>query len=154
MSIFRLFIAAAFLALSACATVSTEIVELSPAQKYPAKAPTQVQVLLQKPDRPYVEIAMLESRGESEAAMLNDAREKAAQLGADAVLRTQTLTEFHPPMTVYDPWYDPFFWGYPYRMYPPFYPYGWGSYRVVGGYNTYVLKAVAIKYRDNTSAGQ
>ena len=148
MYIVRLLIAVALLALSACATVNTQVVELTPAQKYPPKSPTEVEVLLQKPTRPYAEIALLESRGDSEAAMLNDARGKAAQLGADAIVRMETLTEYHPPMAVYDPWYDPFFWGYPYRMYPPFYPYPWGSYRVVGGYNTYVLKAVAIKYKN------
>jgi hypothetical protein len=147
MKLFRLFAAAVLLALAAaCSTVSTEVVELNPGQKYP---PTpHVEVFLQKPDRPHVEIALIESRGQSEVEMLNDAREKARQLGADAIVRTQTHTEYHPPYAVYDPWYDPWFWGYRYRPWSPFYPHPWGSYRVVGGYNTYVMKAVAIKYKD------
>ncbi|MGZ8196843.1 MAG: hypothetical protein ACXWVP_00705 [Burkholderiales bacterium] len=144
MNIFRLVFALAILALAGCATVTTHIVELNPARKYPPT--TQVEVLLQKPDRPYIEIALIESSGASEAEMLNDAREKARQLGADAIVRTETLSEFHPPVAVYDPWYDPLYSRWPpYRM-MPLYPHPWGSYRVLGGYYTYVLKAVAIKY--------
>ena len=145
MAMFRLLVTVALFALSACATVNTQIVELTPGQKYPPKSPAEVEVFLQKPNRTYADIALIESRGESEAEMLNDARAKAAQLGADAIIRNQTLAEFHPPVAVYDPWYDPF-WGYPYRRIAPFYPYPWGGYRVVGGYSTYVLKAVAIRY--------
>jgi hypothetical protein len=149
----RILMIVVLLALSACATVNTQVVELASGQKYPPKSPGEVEVFLQKPTRPYSEIALIESRGESEAAMLNDARAKAAQLGADAIIRTETVSEYHPPMTVYDPWYDPFFWGYPYRPIAPFYPHPWGSYRVVGGYSTYVLKAVAIKYSATAPAG-
>jgi hypothetical protein len=145
MKILRILAAAALVALAACSTV-TRVVELNPAQKYPPT--TRVDVFLQKPDRPHVEIALIESRGESEAQMLNDAREKAAELGADAIVRTQVHTEYQPPVAVYDPWYDPWFWGYRYRPWSPFYPHPWGSYRVIGGYNTYVMKAVAIKYTD------
>ncbi len=142
----RVLLAIAVLALAACETVSTRVVELNPAQKHP---PTKhVDVFLQKPDRPHTEIALIESRGQSEVEMLNDARDKAQQLGADAIVRTQTHTEYHPPYAVYDPWYDPWFWGYRYRPFSPFYPHPWSSYRVVGGYHTYVLQAVAIKYRD------
>jgi hypothetical protein len=141
----HLFVAIAVLACAACTSV-TRVVELNPAQKYPPT--THVDVYLQKPDRPHVEIALIESRGESEAQMLNDAREKAAQLGADAIIRTQVHTEYHPPYAVYDPWYDPWFWGYRYHPWSPFYPHPWGGYRVVGGYNSYLMKAVAIKYTD------
>ena len=132
----RVLLAIAVLALAACETVSTRVVELNPAQKY---TPTKhVDVFLQKPDRPHAEIALIESRGQSEAEMLNDARDKAQQLGADAIVRTQTHTEYRPPYAVYDPWYDPWFWGYRYRPWSPFYPHPWGSYRVVGGYHTYL----------------
>jgi hypothetical protein len=130
--------------LAACATVSTEIVELKPGQKYP---PTQfVEVLLQKPARAHVEIALIESRGGSEAAMLNDAREKARALGADALVKLETERLYHQPMAVYDPWYDPFYWGYyPHPAFAPF-PHPWGPYRVVGGGYSYVLKTLAVKY--------
>jgi hypothetical protein len=146
MKMFRVLAAAAMLALAACSTVSTRVVELNPAQKYPPTS--HVDVFLQKPDRAHVEIALIESRGQSEAEMLDDAREKARQLGADAIVRTDTHAEYHPPVAVYDPWYDPWMWGPRYyRPSPFFYPHPWGSYRVVGGYSTYVMKAVAIKYR-------
>jgi len=145
MNVSRLVLAIALLALTAC-TTTTRVVELNPAQKY---APTKhADVLLQKPDRPHVEIALIESRGQSEAEMLNDAREKAQQIGADAIVWTQTHTEYHPPYAVYDPWYDPWFWGYRYRPWSPFYPHPWGSYRVVDGYYTFLMKTVAIKYSD------
>ena len=134
------------LLLAACATVSTRVVEFNPAQRFP---PTQhVEVLLQKPARPHLEIALIESRGDSEAELINDAREKARALGADAIVKIETEREYHPPVAVYDPWYDPFFWGhYRYRPYP-FYPHPWGPYRVVGGGYSYTFKGTAIKYRD------
>jgi hypothetical protein len=136
------------LLLSACASVSTKVVELDPGKKY---SPTQnVEVLLQKPTRAHVEIALIESTGFSEADMLNDAREKARQLGADAIVRLETERAYYPPTAIYDPWYDPFYWGYrPYfygSPYGPYYP--WATYRVVGGYYTYKLNAVAVKYTD------
>ena len=43
MYIFRLFVLVALLALSGCATVSTQVVELSPGQKYPPKSPAEVE---------------------------------------------------------------------------------------------------------------
>ena len=144
MTIIRSLALCTVLALAACATVSTEVVELKPAQKYP---PTQsVEVLLQKPTRPYVEIALIESRGGSEAAMLNDAREKARTLGADALVKLETEREYHEPIPVYDPWYDPYYWGF-YRnpAFAPF-PHAWMPYRMVGGSYSYVLKALAVKY--------
>lgn len=149
MKMFRLLLILPLVALSACSTVTTHVVEFNATQKYPPTS--QVDVLLQKPDRPYTEIALIESRGESEAQLLNDAREKARQIGADAILRTEMLSEFYPPMPVYDPWYDPW-WGYRYRAFGPLYPYPYGTYRVVGGYYMYVLKAVAIKYTDGGPA--
>ena len=139
------------LLLSACATVSTKVVELDPGKKY---APTQnVEVLLQKPARPYSEIALIESSGMSEADMLNDAREKARALGADAIVKLDTERVYNPPMAVYDPWYDPYYWGYyrP-RFYPPPY-HPWGAYQVVGGYYSYTMKSVAIKYMDKAARG-
>ena len=138
-----LWIAAALL-LSACASVNTRIVQFNPAHQF---APTQsVEVLLQKPQRPYVEIALIESSGVSEVELLNDAREKAKALGADAIVRQETDRIYHEPVAIYDPWYDPFYYGYR-RVRPyPFYGSPWGPYRVVGGGYTYVLKALAIKY--------
>jgi hypothetical protein len=152
MKALHLFACVAALALAGCAA-NTRVVQLNPAQVYP---PTRsVEVLLAKPDRPFIEIALLESEGASEADLLNDAREKARTLGADAIVRQDVERIHHPPMTVYDPWYDPLYFGH-HRWRPyPFYGSPWGPawgpypypYRVVGGGYTYVLKALAIKYK-------
>lgn len=144
MTTLRLFLLAAALSLSACATVSTQIVELNPAQKYPATQ--SVEVLLQKPSRPHLDIALIESRGGSEAEMLNDAREKAKTLGADAIVKLETERFYHEPVPIYDPWFDPFYWGfYQHRPFPPF-PHAGGAHRYVGGGFSYLLKAMAIRY--------
>lgn len=150
MHIVRPLIASTLLVLAACASVSTQVVEFKPAQKYP---PTQyVEVLLEKPPRAHVEIALIESHGVSEAEMLNDARQKAGALGADAIFKLETERLYREPVAVYDPWYDPFYWGY-YR-HPAFGPltHPWGPYRMVGGGYSYVLKAVAVKYIDPPAA--
>ena len=146
MQLFRYLVLAAALALAACETVSTRVVPLNPAVQHP---PTQnVEILLEKPTRPYVEIALIESRGFSEAALLNDARDKARALGADAIVRIAIERVDYPPVAVYDPWFDPFYWG-PYRHGRfPIFPQPWGPYRVVGGGSEYVLKAMAVKYVD------
>ena len=146
MHVLRLLTAFTVVAFAACASVSTRVVEFKPAQKYP---PTQyVEVLLEKPTRPHVEIALIESHGGSEAEMLNDARAKAGELGADALVKLDTERRVPEPVAVYDPWYDPFYWGY-YR-HPAFGPFThpWGPYRMVGGGYSYVLKALAVKYTD------
>jgi hypothetical protein len=138
------------LALGACASVKTQVVPLGPIQHYP---PTQsVEVFLQKPSRPYTEIAFVESHGDlgaSEADLLNHARDKARALGADAIVKLETQRIYHQPVAVYDPWYDPLFYGYyRYRPFPPF-PHPWASpYRMVGGGYSFVLKTLAIKFRD------
>jgi hypothetical protein len=146
MTTLRSLLLSALLALAACATVDTKVVTLNPALQYP---PTKnVEVLLQKPARPHIDIALIESRGPSEAELLNNAREKAKVLGADAILKLETEAIYSEPVLLYDPWYDPLFYGYyRYRPFPPF-PYPWSPYRVVGGGYSYVLKALAIKYTD------
>ena len=139
----RIVAVAATLLLGACAA-NTRIVELNPANRFP---PTQsVEVLLQKPERPFVEIALIESTGGSEVDLLNDARERAKALGADAIVRQETERIYHEPVVVYDPWHDPFYFGYRrWRPYP-FHGSPWGPYRMVGGGYSYILKATAIKY--------
>jgi hypothetical protein len=148
MASLRHILIASALALAGCASVSTSIVELKPAEKYP---PTQnVEVLLAKPGRPYTEIALLESRGEPgvpEADLLNDAREKARALGADAIVKLETERSYREPMALYDPWFEPYAFGwYRYRPFPR-YRDPWGPYQVVGGGYSYQLRSMAIKYR-------
>lgn len=145
-------LAASFAALAGCTSVSTEVVRFDHGRQYP---PTErVEVLLQKPERPHVEIAMIEARGASEAALLNEAREKARALGADAIVRLETERHYREPVTFYDPWYDPFPWGrYRHPLRRPFssWYHPWGPHYgpppqvIPGGYH-YVLKAMAVKY--------
>lgn len=154
MNLFRRFVLlGASLLIGGCASVATEIVRLNPAQAY---APTQhVEVLLARPGRPHVDIALIESRGGSEAELLNDARAKARELGADAIVRLDTERHLRPPVVLYDPWlHEPFPgspWGH--RLGLPWGPWGhgaygypWGPHTYVPGGVHYVLKAMAIKY--------
>ena len=141
-------IAAGLALLVAGCSVTTHVVQLNPARTF---EPTQnVEILLEKPTRPYFEIGLLESRGAvgvTEAELLNDAREKARKLGADAIVKLEAERVYQPPVAVYDPWYDPIFWHpYRYRPYPPF-PHPWGAYRVIGGGHSYTMKALAIRYQ-------
>lgn len=134
-----------------CATVTTHVVRLNPAVQYPPTS--SVEVLFERPSRPYVQIAMLEAEGEfgtSEVELLEDMRKRAQALGADAIVRTESERWYAPPVAVYDPWYDPFF--YPRRYYGAFQPYGppYGDYSLVGGGYYYTAKAIAIKYQPAT----
>lgn len=134
-------------ALAGCASVTTRVVATDPAVRY---APTaHVDVLLEPPQRPYLHIAALEAEGVfgvGELEILEDMRERARQLGADAIVRTESRQWYQPPTAVYDPMYDAFF--YPRRHYP-FHPYRapYGGYRWVGGGHYYTAKAIAIKYQ-------
>jgi hypothetical protein len=156
MTIVRLMLATLALTLAGCAAIDTHVVALDPAQHYAPSA--NVEVLLQKPTRPYTEVGLIESRGDigiSELALLEDAREKAKALGADAIIRTETQSLYHPPVAVYDPWYDPLYFGY-YRYRTVLaYPYPWGeTYRLLGGGVSYVLKAVAIRFQPVTQSSR
>lgn len=141
-------IAAALVALVivGCATVSTRVVPLDPALKF---APSQrVEILLEKPPRPYTGIALLESRGMvggGESELLEDAREKARALGADAIIRLEVEKTLQPPVAIYDPPYSPFHPRYALYRYPYFWPH-YGEHRAIGGGTVYTLKALAIKY--------
>lgn len=140
----------AALIIGGCATVSTRVVPLAPELKL---APSQsVDILFEKPKRPYREIALLESRGmvgDTEGQLWQDARAKAQALGADALIRLEVDKTIVPPMVVYDPFLSPF---YP-SFYPHahFYPYPFPEYRWIPGGVEYTLKSVAIKYGTGSS---
>ncbi len=54
-------------------------------ERFPPKEQSSVLILHSKPSKPFVVIADFQSRGES----ANDLQEKAAEIGADAVIVTQ-----------------------------------------------------------------
>ncbi|MCC6535704.1 MAG: hypothetical protein IT531_24395 [Burkholderiales bacterium] len=136
--------------LAGCAT-TTSVVLLDPAKKYP---PTHaVQILLKPPATPYVEIAKLESKGlagEPETSVLEDARRRAGELGADAIIVVESSSVYQPPVIVYEPWppYLPWYhdrWhGYRFWYYPPPFPYG-PEPQLPGGH-VYTVRSIAIKY--------
>lgn len=146
-------------ALAGCASVTTRVTVLDPAQRY---APTQnVAVLLELPPQPHSKIALIEAQGTvggGEAELFEEARRKAQALGADAIVRLEVISVYQPPVRVYDPWYgNPFYsrYRYPYRPfgYHPFgyHPFAYGpfpysEYRWVAGGDVKTLKAVAIRY--------
>jgi len=139
--------------LSGCASVPTHVAVLDPSRRF---EPTQnVVVLLRPPERRHVEIAKLESRGaigEPETALIEDAREKAKALGAHAIVTLETLTQYHPPITVWDPWPPPYPWYRDRWTGMRFWPYGpgfpFGEERVLPGGNVLTLRAVAIRFED------
>lgn len=140
--------------LGGCASVTTQVTVLDPAQKF---APTQtVAILMEFPPRPHVKLALIEAQGTlggGEAELLEEARRKAQTLGADAIVRMEVSSVYYPPVQVYDPWYgDPFYWHFryssrPYYFFPHGYgPYPYSEYRWIGGGNVQTLKAMAIRY--------
>ena len=142
---------------ASCAT-TTSVVMLDPAKQY---APTaSVVILLKPPDKPYVEIAKLESRGvpgEPETSVLEDARERARQLGADAIIVQESGAVYQPPVVMYDPWppylpwhHDrwygyPYWHGYPSWHYPSPFMFGPQTHALPGGY-AYTVRSIAIKF--------
>lgn len=150
----RLIPALAAAALAGCASVATHVTVLDETHKYP---PTEhVVVLFDYPPAAHVKIALIEARGTlggSEAELLEEARDRARALGADAIVRLEVNAVYQPPVRIYDPAYgNPFYsrYRYPYRtMYfppagVPAYPFD--DYRWVGGGTVQTLKAVAIRY--------
>jgi len=138
--------------LAAC-TTTTSVVMLDPAAKHPPTA--SVEILLKPPERPYVEIAKLESRGvagEPETSVLEDARERARRLGADAIIVQESVDVYQPPVVVYDPWppYSPWYYdrwyGYPYWHYPSPFMFGPRAHTLPGGH-AYTVRSIAIKYK-------
>jgi hypothetical protein len=138
--------------ISGCAT-TTSVVMLDPGKQYPPT--TAVQILLKPPDRPYIEIAKLESKGvpgEPETAVLEDARERAAKIGADAIIVQDSSSVYQPPIVIYDPWppYLPWYhdrwYGYPYWYYPSPFAFGPQTHTLPGGH-AYTVRSIAIRFK-------
>jgi hypothetical protein len=120
-----LVLAAAVLA-AACASPQPDVVRTG-SQVY---APTtDVEMLEQPPSRPYTEIGVIDAPGEPgalRAQVLVQVRDKARQLGADAVILTDL--SHRAPTTQ--------------RLNPTT-----GYYETVGGQTIPAFKGIAIKYR-------
>lgn len=93
-------------------------------------APTDyVEVLTEAPEKPFDKIAMLETRAPSGTAMtylINSLKQKAANLGADAVVITEDASEHQPQGVMYNPWL--------------------GGYQTTGGGTLPIIRGLAIKY--------
>jgi hypothetical protein len=114
------------LVLTGCATTSA--VMMDSAKVYPAT--TDVQILQQVPDKPYTQIAVLESRGAvgtSLPDLLQSMQKKAEEIGADAIIPTQNASEQSPQGIIYNPWL--------------------GGYQTLGGGRIPVIRGIAIKYK-------
>src|SRR6185369_211501 len=154
-NLMRLMLALTAATLAGCASVSTEVTLLDPAQNF---APTeQVAILYDYPPQRYVKIALIEAQGSvggSESALHEDARKRARAIGADAIVRLEVTAVYYPPWPVYDPAYAfyPRYRYYPYRTFysPPYWysPYPYDGYRWIGGGDVQTLKAMAIHYMD------
>jgi hypothetical protein len=151
-ALMRIGLASLVTLLCGCAA-TTSIVLLDPAKHYPPSA--SVEILLKPPERPYVEIAKLESQGligEPEPALLENARAKAAEIGADALIVVETSSVYQPPVIVHEPWppYLPWYqdrWhGYRYWYFPSPFAYPAEPLTLPGG-NAYTVRSIAIKYR-------
>lgn len=150
-----LVIAGLMLLLCGCAT-TTHVVLLDPAVRH---APTaSVAILLKPPTRAYVEIAKLESKGlpdEPESAVLEDARERAKQVGAHAIIVQEATRHYQPPVIIEDPWppqlpwYHDRWFGYRYWFHPPPFAY-YPADRVLPGGDVHVVRSIAIRFVDDT----
>ena len=119
------FTALALVFLQACA--STSAVLLDSSTQYPPT--TSVQLLTELPTRPYKRIALLEARGAMNMPMpelLESLKQKAAALGADAVIPTEDASFKQSPGLIYNSWL--------------------GGYQTIGGGNMPVMRGVAIKF--------
>jgi hypothetical protein len=117
----------AVLVLSGCATTSA--VMLEGAHSYPST--NNVQILTEPPNRPFKQIAMLEATGPVGTSMpdlLASMKQKAAEVGADAVIPTENASFQQQSGIMYNPWL--------------------GGYQTIGGGTVPVIRGIAIKYTD------
>lgn len=89
-----------------------------------------VEILSAPPDKPYKKIALLEAQRGIYATLpdlLNSMRQKAKQIGADAIIPYEYTDKPVSPGLMYNPWL--------------------GGYQILPGGNVPVLRGYAIKYQ-------
>jgi hypothetical protein len=121
------------LLMAGCAA-TTDATLMKKGKTYPPT--TEVEILFEKPTRPYEIIAILDSKGlagVSEVVVLNNMRDKAMQIGADALLPTGRSQIQHQQGIMYNPWL--------------------GGYQSVGGGTSSTLRGFAIKWVGATAPG-
>lgn len=109
-----------------CAT--TSVVMTEPGKSYAPVSHTEL--LFKQPDRPYKQIAILESRGPVGTPLpdlLESMRTKGQEIGADAVIPVQDASQENPQGLMYNPWL--------------------GGYQTLGGGRVPIIRGVAIKYQ-------
>ena len=88
-----------------CGCTTTSVVMLYEADKYPRT--TNVAILSAAPDRPCKAIAILEATGPANTSLpdlLESMRKKAKDIGADAIMPTQDVSQRQAQGHPYDPW--------------------------------------------------
>lgn len=122
-------IAVLLVALTISGCSSTRAIMLENGASYP---PTKhVQILTKAPTRTFKQIAMLEAKGPVNTPitdLLESLKQKAAAIGADAVIPTENTSTQTQPGFVYYPWV--------------------GGYQTIGGGIIPVVRGFAIKYTD------
>ena len=112
---------------------STGVVLLDDTIKY---TPSEnVEILIEKPKRPYKVIAKLETKGikgTSHTTILESMRQKAKSIGADAIIPTEDASEYQLPGVMYNPWL--------------------GGYQTLPGGKVPILRGYAIKYLSSFSS--
>ncbi len=66
-----------------------------------------VEILIEKPEEPYIVIAILETKGgigTSLPEILENMRKKAEEIGADAIIPVQDVSEYRSSSIFYNPW--------------------------------------------------
>ena len=108
----------------------TSVVMLEGGAQY---APTaSAELLTSAPTRPFKPIAILETRADAAGVplpkLLESMRDRAASIGAHAVMPPDDVSETTPQGVIYNPWL--------------------GGYQTTGGATIPVLRAIAIRYLD------
>lgn len=115
------------LVLTGCPTAKTSVVMLESGAVY---MPSQsVELLTSSPTRPFKAIAILETQAHAGTPMpklLESMRDRAAEIGAHAVMPPEDASTTTPQGVMYNPWL--------------------GGYQTVGGVTVPVIRAVAIRY--------
>jgi hypothetical protein len=95
---------------------------------------------------------------EPETAVLEDARERAKQIGAHAIIVQETTSHYQPPVIIdylwppQLPWYHDRWFGYRYWFHPPPFAYYPADHVLPGG-QVYGVRSIAIRFLGEKETG-